>query len=103
MCEVRAELYLMCPDARMKEEVDITLVNEDNVAKCLDVWKGSSAFHFDHAFQDMIKKGIKVTPCPASKYVPMNVDYKITLFFCNHRRSDDRSSGEGAKNCAQVV
>ena len=67
---MRAELYLMCPDARMEEEVNITLVNEDNVVECLDVWKSSSTFHFDRAFQDMIKKGIKVTPRAACKYVP---------------------------------
>ena len=82
-CEIRAELYLMCPDARTKEEVDITLVNDDNVDACLDVWKSSATFHFDFAFQAMLKEGTKVTPQAASKYVCMChecIDYEITVF-----------------------
>ena len=67
-CEVRAELYLMCPDTRTKE-VDITLVNDDNVVACLDVWKNSSTFNFDRAFKAMLKEGIKMTPRAAGKYI----------------------------------
>ena len=101
---MRAELYLICPDARTKEEVDITLVNDDNVDACLDVWKSSATFHFDFAFQAMLKEGIKVTPQTASKYAgAMNVDYELTLSFCSHSESDFRSYGEGTKHCTQMV
>ena len=103
-CETRAELYLMCPDGRTKGEVDITLVNDDNVVECLEVWKSSATFHFDFAFQAMLKEGIKVKPHKACKYAcAMNGDYEITLSFCSLSESDIRSSGEGAKSCIQMV
>ena len=60
-CEVMTQLYLMCPDM-LKKDVDIILVNEENVALCLDLWEKSFVFKFGHAFQVMIKDGIKVKP-----------------------------------------
>ena len=58
-CEVMTQLYLMCPDTA-KEDVKIILVNDEHVVLCFDLWKKSSIFDFDCAFQIMQKGG---TPC----------------------------------------
>ena len=93
----------MCPDARMKE-VDITLVNDDNAVECLDIWKNSSTFEFDHAFQVMLRDGIKVTPRAASKYnIPCMLTTTKLFCFCRHGGGDVRSFAEGADRCNQVV
>ena len=55
-CEVMTRLYLMCPDT-VKRNVDIILVNDDNVILCLDLWKKSSIFDFDRAFQIILRDG----------------------------------------------
>ena len=55
-CEVMTQLYLMCPDT-VKRNVDIILVNDDNVILCLDLWKKSSIFEFDPAFQIILRDG----------------------------------------------
>ena len=65
-CDVKTHLYLMCPDT-VKKDVDIILVNDDNVALCLDLWEKSSVFEFDNAFQIMMKHGIKAIPRASGK------------------------------------
>ena len=55
----------MCPDT-VKKDVDIILVNDDNVILCLDLWKKSSIFDFDRAFQIILRDG---TSCALGMFV----------------------------------
>ena len=60
------QLYLMCPDT-VKKAVDIISVNDDNVILCLDLWKKSSVFDFDHAFQFALRDG--AMPCALGMFI----------------------------------